>query len=131
MTIAYPAIRPTDLTLTLGNYPIAAHGWQGVWEAPEIAGSLLVDPRLELRYKNVTTADAVAFLVSWRSSGSGFIKLNSPLPAEVVAGVVNATLAAWIRQPTGLVWTWAERPDHQAVKAKRATVNVRLIAELR
>jgi hypothetical protein len=130
MTIAYPAIRPTDLTLTLAQYPVAAHGWQGVWEAPELAGNLPVDAQLDLSYRNITTSDAVALLVCWRSSGSGLFKLNA-LPVEVVAGVVNTTLAAWIRQPTGLVWTWAERPDHQAVKAGRATVNARLIAELR
>ncbi len=131
MTIAYPALRPTDMTLTLGNYPIATHGWQGVWEQPEIAGSLLVDPRLELRYENVTTADATAFLSSFRSSGSGFFKLNTPLPAEVVAGVLDPSLAAWIRAPQGLVWTWAEAPDHQAVKNRRATLLARLVAELR
>jgi hypothetical protein len=128
--IAYPTIRPTDLTLVLAKQPIATHGWQGVWEAPEIAGSLPVDARLDLSYQNITTADAVALLVCWRVSGSGFFPLNS-LPAEVVAGVVNADLAAWIRQPPGLKWTWAEVPSHQAVKAGRATVAVRLTAELR
>ena len=130
MTIAFPAIRPTDLTLTLAQYPVATHGWQGVWEAPEIAGSLPVDAQLDLSYRNITTADAVALLVCWRSSGSGLFKLNI-LPVEVVAGVVNTALAAWIRQPTGLVWTWAERPAHEAVKSRRATVAVRLTAELR
>ena len=130
MTIAYPAIRPTDLTLTLAQYPVATHGWQGVWEAPEIAGSLPVDAQLDLSYRNITTADAVALLTSWRASGSGLFKLNT-LPVEVVAGVVNTALAAWIRQPTGLVWTWAERPAHEAVKSRRATVAVRLTAELR
>jgi len=130
MTIAYPAIRPTDLTLLLAKQPIATHGWQGVWEAPEIAGSLPVDARLDLSYRNITTADATALLVCWRSSGSGFFNLNA-LPAEVVAGVVTADLAAWIREPPGLVWAWAEPPQHQAVKAGRATVAARLVAELR
>jgi hypothetical protein len=130
LTVAYPTIRPTDLTLILAKQPIATHGWQGVWEAPEIAGNLPVDARLDLSYRNITTADATALLVCWRSSGSGFFALNS-LPAEVVAGVVNAALAAWIRQPPGLKWTWADAPRHQAVKSNRATVAVRLTAELR
>lgn len=131
MTIAYPPFRPTDLTLIFGQYPIPTHGFQGVWELPTIAGSIETDIRLDVAYVNAATADAVELLEAWQASGGGLVPFTSPLPAQLTAGVTNADLAAYIRDPQGLMWVMAEPPDHQAVKANRATVRVSLVAELR
>lgn len=125
----FPAIRPTELTLNLGEFGVRQGTWRGVWETPELTGSLESEQTLTLRYENITTAIGRDFLVSYRASGSGLFSLD--LPIEVVAGVVNADMRGYILDPFGLKWFWDEPPSHLAVKAGRCTLEAKLIAELR
>lgn len=129
MSQPFPAIRPTDLAITLGETAINQSEWNDVWEQPSIVGSLETEPVLELSFTNITAQQAHALLAHYRNRGAGLFPFT--LPPEIVAGVVDPAMQQFILSPPGLVWAWAEAPQHQAVKAGRATVAVRLTAELR
>jgi hypothetical protein len=126
---AYPALRPTSITLDLGTFGVRHHDWQGVWDDPELTGSIVAGISLSLAYRNITTIEAALLLRSHHSTGSGYFPIA--LPVETVAGVVSPELADYILNPKSLYWIWAEPPSHEAVIRRVATVTVNLKAELR
>lgn len=129
MVIAFPAYRPSSWELQIPNYPVIANNWRST-ELPEILGSLPEDSRLRLTYRNVSSAEALQLLLSWRASAGGFYPL-SPLPAEIAAGIDNAAIAGQILNVGPLVWVVAESPTKESIKNQRFTVNIELKTELR
>lgn len=127
--MSFPAIVPTKLRLTLGSYGVRQGDWNGVWEEPQLLGSIETETALELSYENIANDVSVLFLSSHLRSGSGYFSMQ--LPVEVVAGVVSPGMAAYILDPFGLSWVWSEPPRHTAVMPGFSTVEVKLIAELR
>jgi hypothetical protein len=127
--IFFPALTPSDMTLTLGEFGVRQNDWNGVWESPELTGSVESEPELALSFRNIPCSDGLKLLQCHRRSGTGLLPVT--VTAELVAGVANPQMAAWILQPPGLVWVMPEPPAYAAVKAGRVTVNVKLMTELR
>jgi hypothetical protein len=127
--IFFPPLTPTDMTLTLGEFGVRQNDWNGVWESPELTGSVESEPELALSFRNILCSEGRQLLTCHRRSGAGLLPVTAT--ADLVAGVINPQMAAWILQPPGLIWVMPEPPAYSAVKANRVTVNVKLIAELR
>ena len=122
-------ISPTQVSLSLGTYPVKQGDFQGVWEVPELRGSVETEIPLNLTYENIPTSIGVQFLASWASTGCGFFSMA--LPPAAIATVVDPTLRTFLLSNPVLVWAWAAPPSYSAVKNGLVTVTVPLVAELR
>jgi hypothetical protein len=140
MPADYPAYRPTQLSLTLGDYPVLVNTWRSV-SSPELLGSLPVGAVLQLSYENVLDEEALALMTLWTSTAGGLDHLN-PLPSEVAAGILddaeteeaeaaNELANKYLLDIAPLVWVMNGQPRQESVKNGRSTVQVELVSELR
>lgn len=129
MPVAFPSIKPTDRDYRPPEHPVTSVKAQNGVTTKRIWGSRPVNAELSLGFRHIHTDRAAEIVQAWLDSKSGIDTLI--LPAALFAGVGTNLRNVILPQTGSLEWTFAEAPSVTSVAPIWATVNVRLIGELR
>ena len=129
MPVAFPSIKPTERDYEPPEHPVTTVRSQNGVTFKRIWGSTAGNAVMTLGFRNIHTDTAAQIVKAWLDSKSGIDTLV--LPSTVLAGVGEDLKAIMLPTGSSMVWTFAEKPTVQSVPPIWATVNVRLIGELR
>jgi hypothetical protein len=124
MTVPFPALCPSQRTLTPGKYPTKRFAAISGAGSTRLYGSKAFDATLELEFM-VSNTDLAAILKSWHDSKGGAYTLE--LPSKIFDGTEVNTQD---QIPSYLNWKWAEMPTVESLFPGRSRVRVQLIATL-
>lgn len=124
----FPALRPTTRTYTAPEYAQLDPRYAGTISYPRLLGSKPGKARLSLGFENIPDSDAALIIASWMNSLTGLFPVS--LPAEVIAGIDDATLASRIRTGQHLDWFFDGPPKQNSVIRGISSVQVELIGDI-
>lgn len=130
MTVAFPALKPTDRQFAAPRWPLTSARSQAGAVSRRKWGSQSTDPSLSLTFA-CTDDQAGAILAAHEEAQGQVVALE--LPDEVWHGI-NGTLRAFLDAMSDrLVWTFKEGsvPTMRSLVCGRSEVTVELTAELR
>ena len=127
MPVAFPSIKPAERSYTAPSHPVTRIRSQSGVTSARLWGSAPSNAELSLSFRHIHTDKAAQIVDAWLATKSGIDNLI--LPSTLFAGI-GPTLTA-LMQSGSLFWTFAEAPQVTSVGPIWATVNVRLVGELR
>ncbi|MGA0708572.1 MAG: hypothetical protein ACO3Q7_10895 [Steroidobacteraceae bacterium] len=129
MAVAFPLIKPTERDYNPPEHAVTRLRSQNGITTLRIWGSAAGNAELILGFRNIHTDKAADIVNAWLATKSGIDTLI--LPSTVFAGMGTKLKQVILPTQGSLSWTFAERPTVQAVPPIWATVQVRLVGELR
>ena len=129
MPVAFPSLRPTERDYTPPAHATTTSRSQNGVISRRLWGSLPGNAELNLGFRNVHTDVAAQIIQAWLDTKSGVDFLI--LPDTLLSGVGAQLKAIMLPTDGTLIWTFADRPSVSFVPPIWATVQVRLIGELR
>ena len=129
MPVAFPSLRPTERDYTPPAHATTTVRAQNGVTSRRLWGSLPGNAELNLGFRNVHTDTAAQVIQTWLDTKSGVDSLI--LPDTLFAGIGAQLKAVMMPTEGTLMWTFADRPSVSFVAPIWATVQVRLIGELR
>lgn len=129
MPVAFPSLRPTERDYTPPAHATTTSRSQNGVTSRRLWGSLPGNAELNLGFRNVHTDVAAQIIQAWLDTKSGVDFLI--LPDTLLSGVDAQLKAIMLPTDGTLIWTFADRPSVSFVPPIWATVQVRLIGELR
>lgn len=127
MPVAFPSLKPAQRSYTAPSHPVSRLRSQSGVTSVRLWGSAPSNAELNLTFQNIHTDKAAQIVDAWLATKSGVDTLI--LPSTLFSGT-GPTLTT-LMQGNNLSWTFAEAPQVTAVGPIWATVNVRLVGELR
>lgn len=129
MSIEFPQVKPSGRRMRLGRYPVKTYRSMAGTTVKRSYGNKAYGYELSLTFANRRQGDVRQIVNHYDRVEGGFERFT--LPAEVFAGV-DTPLRTDLRNPSNILWEYAEPPDidwaRNAVGV--ATVTVTLIGEL-
>lgn len=127
MPVAFPSIKPTERDFRPAEHAVTTLRSQSGVVSRRLWGSAPGSAELSLGFRHIHTDRASEIVQAWLDTKSGVDTLI--LPSQLFSGMSDKLKSA-IMLP-GLAWTFGERPSVTSVGPIWATVNVRLVGELR
>ncbi len=129
MPVAFPSIKPTEREYMPPEHAVTKIKSQSGVTSIRLWGSAPGNAEMSLGFRHIHTDKAAEIVQAWLDTKSGVDTLI--LPSEVFAGVGTRLRQVMLPSQGALSWTFAERPTVTSVGPIWATVNVRLVGELR
>jgi len=129
MPVAFPSIKPAEREYTPPSHPVTSVQSQNGVTTKRIWGSKAGNAELSLQFRHIHTDKAAEIVQAWLATNSGIDTLI--LPSTLFSGVDSKLKELMLPSVGALSWTFAERPTISSVGPIWATVNVRLIGEVR
>ena len=127
MPVAFPALKPSERSYTAPSHPVTRVRSQSGVTSARLWGSAPSNAEMTLSFRHIHTDRAAEIDAAWLATKSGIDSLI--LPSTLFAGIGTKMTAQM--QSGSLFWTFAEAPQVTFVGPIWATVNVRLVGELR
>lgn len=129
MAVAFPSIKPSERSYKPPAHPVSRVRSQSGVTSARLWGSAPSNAELSLSFRHIHTDRATEIVSAWLASKSGIDNLI--LPETLFSGVGQQLRTFMQSGGATLYWTFAEAPTVTSVGPIWATVDVRLVGELR
>ena len=130
MTVAFPAIQPTDCAFTPPEFPFTTSVSQSGVRSYRLWGNKASDALLDIKFQNTSEANGAAILNAFKLAKGPVEPLS--IPSIIFSGISDSGLIAEISQ-AGANWYFDRDnpPTIERVPGRRVSVAVKLRTELR
>lgn len=123
----FPALKPTQRSFQLGQYPIKTYRALSGASIRRSFGNKPAGYTLDLEFANVPEATVNSICDHYNGQGGG--TLGFVIPAVVFSGYTS-TLQGKVRTADGIEWLYAGPPSISSVIKGISTVTVQLVGEI-
>jgi hypothetical protein len=124
--MAYPDLTPSSRQFDPGNWPVKTYNAQDGTEVRLLYGNRRTKMKLELRYSNVSDANAELFFDHFESVKGTFETFELPSGSKAVAGWAG-TESVLTGAGSGNRWRYEEAPVIENVRPGVSNVSVSLV----
>jgi hypothetical protein len=127
MSVAFPSIKPSGRSVTLGSYPTKVYRSLAGTTVKRSFGNRPFGYQLSLEFANLPDTATSQIIKHYNDTAGGFTRFT--LPAEVFAGM-DSTLRGQLQAPGGIRWEYAGPPEVVSVYRGRSNVTITLAGEM-